>query len=196
MTQVLIIFDTRYGTTFRLAAKIAEGVKDVAGAEVVTRRVVPPTDGAVETRDADDFRAVAHATVGDLLAADAVITGCPVRTGGLSAGLAALWEEAAALAADGLAGKVGAAFATSTAPGRGLDATLLSLLTPMLHQGMVIYAPGRARGGCPYGLAVVHDGSPAEAPTAEIARQAMDFGRAVAGLAERLSGRPVLHEAR
>lgn len=208
VAHILVLFDTRYGATMDLAFHVAEGVKGIAGAEPVTRRVeasepeeIVRENGRWERAQAqlEPIRVVSPA---DLIEADGIICGSPTRFGGMTAAMKAFWDGTGPLWAKGeLAGKVGAAFSTTSTPHGGNEMTILSLLVTMMHHGMVIVAPGYTHpasyhASSPYGLTWVtgpgSDHDPDEA-TVSLAR---DLGERVAAVATRLAGRGVLHEVR
>lgn len=136
--RVLIVVASASGRTARMAEAVAEGAKE-AGADVAVRR-------ADEAADAE------------LLAADAVLLGSGVHMGGVESSMRVFFERTAPLWMRGaLVGKVGAAFVTAGAGGRGgAELALLSLHAWLAEQGMLLVPmPNRSEGfaaaGCHWG---------------------------------------------
>lgn len=119
VVNVLLLFDSRGGLVERLAEAVAEGVRSVAGVELLYRRL-------------DD------ATLDELKSADALILGSPNwsgMTGKLKDWIdysGDLWETGE------LAGKVGAAFTAAYSRSAGVEATLLQLLHLLFAHGMIV----------------------------------------------------------
>jgi NAD(P)H dehydrogenase (quinone) len=139
--KIYIVYDSDNGHTEALARSIAEGAKNGNQAEVFLHHV----------KEAD---------VQDLVDMDAVIWGCPGHFGTISAGLKNWIDKLGYLWAQGkLIGKVGAVFCTTATVHGGIESTLLNLITPMLHQGMIIVGlpgniPENALYGSYYGVGV------------------------------------------
>lgn len=149
MPKVLVLFYSRTGRTAALADAIADGAGSVKFTEVEIRRI----DDLAATADieGDESRKIARASlvkkyrtlesVESLTRYDALIIGSPVRSGIMSAELKHTLDEAGALAERGaLVDKVGSAFGSVTAGGDELS--IMSMLIPMMHFGMIIVPPG------------------------------------------------------
>jgi NAD(P)H dehydrogenase (quinone) len=202
--KVAIIYYSMYGHVYQLARAVEEGAKSVAGAEVLFRRVreFPEVEQQSSAGHAATVRErqkdVAVASLDDLRAADAVIFGSPTRYGAMAAQLKAFIDTTAPLWLKGeMEGKVGAAFTSTATTHGGQESTLLSMMNPMFHLGMVISGvpystPGMlhtdGRGSTPYGASVVAGPKGELAP----AKEDLDIGRAlgkrVAELATKLRG--------
>jgi NAD(P)H dehydrogenase (quinone) len=132
--NIYIVYDSQGGHTEALAQAIAEGAGRAADANV-------------------HLHTVGDADVYDLTNMDAIIWGSPGHFGTISAGLKSLIDKLGYLWAKGqLIDKVGAVFCTTATEHGGLEATLLNLITPMLHQGMVIVGlPGNIPENAVYG---------------------------------------------
>ncbi|GMA50411.1 hypothetical protein GCM10025857_17680 [Alicyclobacillus contaminans] len=131
--KIFIVYDSENGHTEALAKAIAEGAS-TEDATVVLRHV-------------------SEADVRELVDADAIIWGCPGHFGTISAGLKAWIDKLGYLWAKGkLVGKVGAAFCTTATVHGGIEMTLWNLITPMLHNGMIIVGlPGNVPENVLYG---------------------------------------------
>jgi len=169
--KVLVVFYSMYGHVYRMAEAIAEGAREVPGAEVVLRRVpetlpqeVMQKMGAVEPQKA--FAHVPVCTVAELGEADAILFGTPTRFGNMCGQMRQFLDATGKLWTQGaLVGKVGSAFASSNTQHGGQESTILSFHITLLHQGMVVvglpYAfEGQMRmdeitGGSPYGASTI-----------------------------------------
>ncbi|MEA2710585.1 MAG: hypothetical protein QOF78_3186 [Phycisphaerales bacterium] len=204
--KVAIIYYSMYGHVLQLARAIEEGAKSVAGTEVLFRRVkefpeveqITAAAGGYAVTIAQQQKEIPIATLDDLRAADAVIFGSPTRYGNMAAQLKQFIDTTGPLWMKGeLEGKVGAAFTSTATTHGGQESTLLSMMTPMFHLGMIVTGvpystPGmlhtEGRGSTPYGASVI------AGPKGELqpAREDLDVGRAfgkrVAELAKKLRG--------
>ncbi len=190
--NVLVIFYSRYGNTRLLADAVADGARQ-AGAEVRVRRVIDLAPENVMRQDQDWWTArtqmsqiYAEPTEDDLLWADAVIFGCPTRFGSPPAELKLFIDKLGSLWVQGkLVDKIGSAFVTTGTVHGGNEITVHSLLTTMMHFGMIIVPPGYADSsvfiaGCPYGASAV-TGPESDKPPTEADIAAAHFqGRRVA----------------
>ncbi len=159
MAKILIIYDSKTGNTKKMAMAIAQGAREVKGADVVVKKVD-------------------NTTLGDLLKADGLIIGSPTYYGQMSAKIKALIDKSVKIHGR-LEGKVGGAFTSSGGTASGAETTLFSILQAMLIHGMIIQ--GRAKDKH-YGAASV------EAPKSKDLETCFDLGRRVATLAIKLKG--------
>ncbi|WP_027415453.1 NAD(P)H-dependent oxidoreductase [Aneurinibacillus terranovensis] len=177
--KIYVIYDSENGHTEALAKAIAEGAGQ-ENAEVYLDHV-----------DNAQIRA--------LVDMDAIIWGCPGHFGTISGGLKNWIDRLGYLWAEGkLIGKVGAVFCTTATVHGGIEATLLNLITPMLHQGMIIVGlpgniPENALYGSYYGVGVTCpiEASPDDPPNlpseAELAL-GRSLGKRVARITRKLTG--------
>ncbi len=200
--KILIVYYSTYGHVHTMAEAIAEGVKQVDGAEAVMRRAPEtlPDDvlekmGAVEAQKA--FAHVPVCTVEELADADAVIFGTPTRFGNMCGQMRQFLDATGQLWAQGaLVGKVGSVFTSSATQHGGQESTILSFHISLLHHGFVIvglpYAfQGQMRidevtGGSPYGASTIAGGSGERMPSENELEAARFQGRHVAEIAAKL----------
>lgn len=203
--RITIVYYTQYGHTLALAQAIAEGARSVAGADVQLRRVAefasvqPQIDASEYAKGVQaSQKDIPLATLDDLRASDAVIFGSPTRYGNMAGQLKAFIDTTAGLWAKGeLEGKVGAVFTSTASTHGGQESTLLTMMNPLLHLGMVIVGvpystPGmihtEGRGSTPYGPSVV------AGPKGELKPHEADLaigralGKRVAEVARKLHG--------
>jgi NAD(P)H dehydrogenase (quinone) len=203
--RVQIVFHSLYGHVYRLAEAVAEGAREVAGAEVLLMQVaetLPPEIlekmGAVEAR-----KAFAHVPAADpqaLVDADAILLGAPTRYGAASAQMQAFLDATGGLWARGaLIGKVGGAFTSTASQHGGQETTLVHMHTFFYHQGMLVagvpYAAqellnlDEISGGSPYGASTISGPRGERSPTANELAIARFQGRHVAQVAAKLAAR-------
>jgi NAD(P)H dehydrogenase (quinone) len=200
--RVLVVYYSLYGHVHQLAEAIAEGAREVNGAEVLVRRVsetLPPEViakmGATEAKKAQ--ASVPIATIDDLAAADAIIFGTPTRFGNMCAQMRQFLDATGPLWVKGaLIGKVGSVFASSATQHGGQESTILGFHVTLLHHGMVIVGlpysfQGQMRmdeitGGSPYGATTLVGGKGERMPSENEITGARFQGKHVATIASKL----------
>jgi len=201
--KVLVVFYSTYGHIYRMAQAVAEGAKEVPGAEVVLRQVpetlsdeILTAIGAKEAREA--FADVPTCTANELTSADAIIFGTPTRFGNMAAQMRAFLDGTGGLWAKGaLVGKVGSVFVSSGTQHGGQESTILSFHTTLLHHGMVIVGlpysftgqngVEEVMGGSPYGASTIA-GSDGKRMPSQIELDGARFqGKHVAEIAKKLA---------
>lgn len=162
MTQpyVLVLFYSRYGATRQLAEAIASGVEQVAGMSARVR-TVPPVSTVCEATAPDLPESGApYATLADLEGCAGLAIGSPTRFGNMAAPLKYFLDGTSSLWLNGqLIDKPATAFTSAASLHGGHETTLLTMLMPLLHHGMVYaglpYSAAElqttAGGGTPYG---------------------------------------------
>jgi NAD(P)H dehydrogenase (quinone) len=200
MAKVLVLYYSSYGHIETLAAAVAEGAR-AGGASVVDIKRVPETAPA-EVARAAHFKldqSAPVATVADLEQYDAIVVGVPTRYGRMASQMAAFLDQTGGLWARGaLHGKVGAAFTSTATQHGGQEQTLFSVITNLLHFGMVIVGlpyshAGQMNvteivGGSPYGATTVAGSDGARQPTEIDLAGARHQGELVARTASKLFG--------
>lgn len=199
MTKVLVLYYSTYGHIETMARAIAEGAQS-AGAQVDIKRV--PETVPEDIAKAGHFKleqAAPVASVADMANYDAVVIGTPTRFGRMSSQMASFLDQAGGLWATGaLNGKVGAAFTSSATQHGGQETTLFSLITNLLHFGMVVVGMDygyqaqmgvdEVAGGAPYGATTITGGDGSRQPSARELAGARYQGRRVAEVAAKLAG--------
>lgn len=199
MAKVLVLYYSAYGHIEAMANAIAEGAR-AGGATADVKRVpelVPPEVAKNSHFKVDQPAPVA--VVADLANYDAIIIGTGTRFGRMSSQMANFLDQAGGLWAKGvLNGKVGAAFTSSATQHGGQETTLFSIITNLLHFGMVVvgmdygYAPqmtlDEVVGGAPYGATTIAGGDGSRKPSEKELDGARYQGRRVAEVAARLHG--------
>lgn len=199
MTEILVLYYSRHGSTAELARQICRGIESVSG--VTSRlRTVPVVTATVETPapivpDAGP----PYASYDDLKNCDGLILGSPTRFGNMAAPLKYFLDGTSSLWLDGsLAGKPAAVFTSTQTMHGGQETTLLSMMLPLLHHGMYLvglpYTEAALSethsGGSPYGAShVVHAMQKSTTQKLSDHEQilAQLLGKRVAGLAAKLN---------
>jgi len=198
MTKVLVLYYSAYGHIETMAQAIADGAR-TGGAHVDIKRVPETAPEAVAK--AAHFKldqAAPIARIEDLADYDAVIVGTGTRFGRMSSQMAAFLDQAGGLWASGkLNGKVGAAFASSGSQHGGQETTLFSIITNLLHFGMIVVGlpysfQGQMRhdeitGGAPYGATTVAGPDGSRQPSDNELAGARHQGELVARTAAKLA---------
>jgi NAD(P)H dehydrogenase (quinone) len=197
MTDILVLFYSRQGTTAELARQVARGVDAVAGARARLRTVPPlaapgrPSNPAAVPQDGAPY-----ASHDDLRECAGLLLGSPVRFGNMAAPLMAFFDGTSSLWLTGvLAGKPAGAFTSGSTMHGGQETTPLSMLLPLLHHGMLIVGlpftepalSSTTGGGTPYGASRVAPNGTRPALTDAERQLAQALGRRVAEIAVRLA---------
>ena len=200
MARILVLYYSAYGHIETMAYAVAEGAGAVDGVTVDVKRVpdLVPREVAERANYKLDQPAPV-ATVDELAGYDAIIVGVGTRYGRMASQMSNFWDQAGALWASGaLVGKVGAAFASTATQHGGQEMTLFSIITNLLHFGLVIVGlpysfVGQMTldeivGGAPYGATTIA-GSQGQRRPSELELEGARFqGRLVAEAARKLHG--------
>jgi len=202
--KINIIFHSLYGHIYRMAEAVAEGARQVGGAEVKVLQVreTLPDDvlakmGALETKK--KFAHIPVATMDDLAQAHAVIFGTPTRFGMMSAQMRAYLDMTGGLWMKGaMIGKVASVFTSTGTQHGGQESTILSFHTTLLHHGMIVvgvpYSEQRQMtvseisGGSPYGSSTIAGPDGSRQPSENELTIARFQGKHVAEITRRLFG--------
>ena len=195
MVEVLVIYYSRDGGTAELARQACRGIESAAEASATLRTVAP-----ISARNESPVQAVPaqgppYASLEDLRRADALMLGSPTRFGNMAAPLKYFLDSTSTLWLEGaLAGKPAAVFTSTRTLHGGQESTLLSMMLPLLHHGMLLVGlPYTERalsttrsGGSPYGASHFSGASGASGASAELTEEerqlAQALGRRIAQL--------------
>jgi len=198
--EILVVFYSRHGATAELARQACRGIESVEGVRAKLR-TVPPVSAESErlVKPVPDAGAP-YATLEDLRQCDGLLLGSPTRFGNMAAPLKYFLDGSAGIWAEGsLSGKPAAVFTSTSTMHGGQESTLLSMMLPLLHHGMLLVGlPFTERaltetrsGGAPYGA--THLAPPGESPlrlTDHESQLARRLGQRVAHFALALRARP------
>jgi NAD(P)H dehydrogenase (quinone) len=202
MPEILVLYYSRNGSTAELARHVCRGVESVHGASAKLR-TVPPVSAVSEgpPKPVPDTGAP-YATLEDLRSAAGLVMGSPTRFGNMAAPLKYFLDNTSSLwVSGGLAGKPAGVFTSTQTLHGGQEATLLSMMLPLLHHGMVLVGlPYTERalsatrgGGTPYGASHHAGATDSTMLSEEEKTLAHALGRRVAQLAVRLEEREPLN---
>ena len=196
MADILVLYYSRNGSVAALARQVARGIGEVDGMSA-RLRTVPPVAPTTETASPPvPGEGAPYIVREDLSQCAGLVLGSPTRFGNMAAPLKDFIDGLGAEWASGtLVGKPAGVFTSTATMHGGQEATLLSMMLPLLHHGCVIAGipytepvlTSTRDGGTPYGASHVAGGDDQAAPSEEEAALARALGRRVAGLATRLA---------
>ena len=164
MTKILVLYYSRHGATLELAKLVARGAESVEGVEAILRTVPEISTVCEATESVVPEEGAPYVTMEDVTSADGMVFGSPTRFGLMAAPLKYFLEQTSAQWLSGsLIGKPAGVFTSTSSMHGGQEATLLSMMVPLLHHGMVItgvpYSTSELMttetGGTPYGASHV-----------------------------------------
>jgi NAD(P)H dehydrogenase (quinone) len=160
MTKILVLYFSRHGTTAEMANHIARGIELVAGVESVLRTVPDVSSVCEKVAASIPDRGAPYATLEDLKNCDGLALGSPTHFGNMAAPLKYFIDSTTEIWFSGaLSGKPAGVFTSTGSMHGGQESTLLSMMLPLMHHGMLIlglpYTETALRettsGGTPYG---------------------------------------------
>jgi NAD(P)H dehydrogenase (quinone) len=150
LKRVLILFYSVHGSTKKLADVIAQGVES-EGVEAVLRTVPRVSATHEATSEAVPSEGAPFVTLDDINECDGLVLGSPTRFGNMAAPLKYFLDSTTETWVKGtLVGKPASVFTSSTSQHGGQESTLLSMMVPLLHHGMIIC-------GIPYSEPALHE---------------------------------------
>ncbi len=196
MNRVLILYYSRNGSTKQLAHEIAVGVDEVEGAESVIRTVPSVSPVCDKVADSIPCEGVPYVTLDDLNSCSALALGSPTRFGAMAAPVKYFLETTTSAWLSGkLVGKPAAVFTSSSSLHGGQESTLLSMMMPLFHHGMIVMGlpfteselSTTRSGGTPYGASHVQRDGDQSVLTADEVSLSRALGRRLAKVAVKLS---------
>jgi NAD(P)H dehydrogenase (quinone) len=203
--KILVVYYSMYGHVLQLARAVAQGAESVAGVDVMLRRVAEFDEVIQKTADNEYLVKIREqqadipvCTLDDLREADGVIFGSPTRYGNMTAQMKQLIDSTASLWLKGeMEGKPAGVFASTGSTHGGQETTLLTMMVPLIHLGMVIIGVPystegmlhtEARGGTPYGATTIAGPRGELQPTKEDLAIGRALGERVATITKKLRG--------
>lgn len=196
---ILVLYYSKYGTTREMARQIARGIEQTG----LTARIRTVPDVATVTTSSSPSIPVdgeLYCALTDLQQCSALALGSPTRFGNMAAPMKYFWDQTAALWLSGaLQGKPACVFTSSGSMHGGQETTLLTMMIPLLHHGMLLMGlpysepalSSTQRGGTPYGATHVSGAAHDQAMTVEERALCVAQGKRLAELVLRLQGAPV-----
>ncbi len=161
MPYILVLYYSRTGAVAELATLIARGINSVAGIEARIRTVPPVSPVTKIAEPPVPASGAPYVTLDDLKHCHGLALGSPTRFGNMAAPLKYFLDSTSSLWFSGeISGKPAALFTSTSSLHGGQETTLLSMMLPLLHQGMLIVGipytepvlSTTKTGGSPYGV--------------------------------------------
>jgi NAD(P)H dehydrogenase (quinone) len=195
MGQILILYYSRQGATAEMARQLARGVEEIDGMQAVLRTVPPVSTVCEATEPPVPDSGAPYVSEADLSACDGLLLGSPTRFGNMAAPMKHFLDTTSRLWMSGaLIGKPAGVFTSTASLHGGQESTLLSMMLPLLHHGMLVAGVPYSEttllhtrsGGTPYGSSHLA-GSESNLPLSDEEKQiCRSQGRHLAGIAQRL----------
>jgi NAD(P)H dehydrogenase (quinone) len=160
MSEILILYYSRYGATAEMARQIARGVEEVVDMTARLRTVPAVSTVCEATADSIPESGAPYVELADLQECSGLALGSPTRFGNMAAPLKYFLDQTSQLWMTGaLIGKPATVFTSTSSLHGGQEATLLSMMLPLLHHGMLLLGVPYSEtallhtttGGTPYG---------------------------------------------
>ena len=197
MSEILVLYYSRYGATEKMAQHVARGVEEVPGMQARLRTVPAVSTVCEATEDNIPAQGAPYASVDDLRECAGLALGSPTRFGNMAAplkyfidGTGSLWLGVE------LAGKPAAVFTSTSSLHGGQETTLLSMMLPLLHHGMLLTGIPYSEtdllhtdaGGTPYGASHLAGTDSKKPLTDAEQRLCRALGKRLAEIALKLQG--------
>lgn len=196
MSEILVLYYSRHGATARMAHEIAHGIEQVSGLTARLRTVPEVSTVCEAVEDTVPAEGAPYATLDDLQECIGLALGSPTRFGNMAAALKHFLDGTGGLWLQGaLIGKPAAVFTSTSSMHGGQESTLLSMMLPLLHHGMLVLGLPYSEtellhtdaGGTPYGPSHLA-GPDSDRPLTEAERSlCRALGRRLAETAARLA---------
>jgi len=195
MTEILVLYYSRYGATEALAREICTGIDSVPGASSRLRTVAPVSTVAETTDSEVPESGPPYARTVDLNECAGMLIGSPTRFGNMAAALKYFLDGTGSEWLSGaLSGKPAGVFTSTSSVHGGQESTLLTMALPLLHHGMLLVGlpyteaelSSTRSGGTPYGASHVTFGQENDQLSKEEKSLAHAHGKRVAEVALKL----------
>jgi len=196
MKEILVLYYSRHGSVRQLAQHLAHGVESVSGMAARVRTVPAVMTERDSPAKLVPDEGAPYATLDDLRECVGVAVGSPTRFGNMAAAMKHFWDGTSGLWLNGdLVDKPACAFTSTASLHGGQETTLMSMMTPLLHHGMVIVGlpytlpelNQTRSGGTPYGASHWARPDGREPVTDEERKLAFAQGKRLAEIAARLA---------
>ena len=196
MADILVLYYSVGGSVRRMAELIAEGIERVPGAAARLRTVPRVSANIANVNAAIPESGPPYCELGDLEECAGLALGSPTRFGNMAAPLKHFWDGTSLLWQRGaLAGKPACVFTSTASLHGGQETTLLSMMLPLLHHGMLIVGlpysnvelNSTRSGGTPYGATHVSGSANDRVVSDEESKLAFALGKRLAAVAKKLA---------
>jgi NAD(P)H dehydrogenase (quinone) len=195
---VLVLYYSVYDHTKQMAQQVARGVEEM-GVDAMLRTVAPVSTTCEAVDKAIPDAGAPYATVEELKNCSGLAMGSPTRFGNMAAAMKYFWDGTSSLWLSGaLVNKPAGVFTSTASMHGGQETTLLTMMMPLLHHGMIIAGVPYTvpelmttqSGGTPYGPSHFAGSDSKKALTDEEKKQCQALGRRIADLSLRLKAEP------
>ena len=195
LPEILILYYSPGGTTAEMANVIAHGVEEIDGMQARIRTVPPVSPATEASKKTIPDKGPLYATLDDLEQCAGLVLGCPTHFGNMPASMKYFIDSTSALWMSGkLAGKPAGVFSASTSMHGGQESTLLTMMLPLLHHGMLIVGLPYTQtelfstetGGTPYGATRLTSDIESRPMSEDERTLCLALGRRVANTAKKL----------
>jgi len=195
-SEILVLYYSPGGTVAEMANIIAHGIESVDGMQARVRTVPKVSANNEQTENDIPEAGPLYATTDDLIECSGIIAGSPTHFGNMPAAMKHFVDGTSSLWLTGkLAGKPAAVFSASTSMHGGQESTLLSMMLPWLHHGMLIVGLPYTEtelfttqtGGSPYGATRLTDDNRYLKISDDEHKLCLALGRRVAQTAKKLN---------
>ena len=164
MLKILVLYYSQNGSVLNLAREIAKGIDSMAGCEAVLRTVPKVSTVCEQVADSIPDSGAPYVSVEDLRTCVGLAMGSPTRFGNMAAAMKYFLDGTSGVWLSGdLIGKPASVFTSSSSMHGGQESTLLTMMVPLLHQGMMVMGVPYSEadvgstktGGTPYGASHV-----------------------------------------
>jgi len=196
MSEILVLYYSRYGATKKLADYVCRGIDKVDGMQARLRTVAEISTSCEQTAPEIPEQGVIYATNDDLIECAGLVMGSPTHFGNMAAALKYFIDNSSPVWMEGnLSGKPAGVFTSSSSLHGGHETTLTSMMLPLLHHGMLMVGipysvPSLSMtqgGGTPYGAGHINKQSQNTHDLTEDEKKiAMALGQRVAETAKKL----------
>ncbi len=193
MINILILYYSRDGSTEKMANQIARGVESIKGVEAILRTVPNIYTVCEQTENSIPDKGAPYATIQDLKSCDGLALGSPTHFGNMAGALKHFIDKTTEIWLPGtLSGKPAGVFTSTGGMHSGHESTLLSMMLPLMHHGMLIMSiPSNEislketnTGGTPYGPS--HFSSPTSNLSSDEKQICISLGKRLAKTAQAL----------
>lgn len=195
MSEILVLYYSRYGATEQMAKLIARGVEAIDGITAKIRTVPSVSANTQATEPAVPDQGAVYARLEDLQSCAGLILGSPTRFGNMAAPMKYFLDSTSGLWLSGsLINKPAGVFSSTSSLHGGQESTLLSMMLPLLHHGMIIAGSpyseealsNTTTGGTPYGPTHLAGNNSDNPISPEEEKLCIAFGKRIASLASKL----------
>jgi len=197
MSEILVLYYSPGGTTAEMANLIGRGIEEVEGMQARIRTVPSVSANTEQSEETIPENGPLYATLQDLEECEGLALGCPTHFGNMPAAMKYFIDSTSPLWMSGkLVDKPAAVFSSSMSLHGGQESTLLTMMLPLLHHGMLITGLPYTQtellstqtGGTPYGATRVTSASEANVLSDEERSLCLALGRRLASTAKKLKG--------